>query len=138
MIPRPPGSVQQEIDSWGGFTSAYSYFARVEKWLPGQATQPQDLTENELRNDRLLMSDLLFHWWVTDGWSYNHGVRGARDAGGTTVEKGVPVGLSGLNQLYGDGRVAWKSGKAMNKSALSPTNPSIGMIKAYNTDATFY
>jgi len=126
------------MDGWGGFSSSYSYFARVEKWKPGQATHPEDLTENEMRNDRLLMSDQLFHWWVTQAWTYSHGEKGPRDSGGPQFDKDIPHYLAGLNQLYGDGHVVWKSGKAMNKARLSPTNPEAAMVRAYGTDSTFY
>jgi hypothetical protein len=61
MIPRTRKSIQDEMEAWGGFSSSYSYFARADNWKPGQATRPEDLTENELKNDRLLMSDQLFH-----------------------------------------------------------------------------
>jgi prepilin-type N-terminal cleavage/methylation domain-containing protein len=132
---RSPDSYQSEINNWGGFSSTYSYFARVDKWQPGQATKPEMLTENQLVESRLIMSDQLFHWWVDDIWVYSHGERGAPNGGS---EKRVPNGLAGLNQLYGDGRVVWKSGKALNKSLLSPTNPDFPFVKAYSTDATFY
>jgi prepilin-type N-terminal cleavage/methylation domain-containing protein len=132
---RETKSYQDEIRNWGGFSSSYSYFARAEKWKPGQATHPEMLTESQLVSDRILMSDQLFHWWVDDGWVYSHGQRGAPPGGS---EKNVPNGLAGLNQLYGDGHVNWKSGKAMKKSALSVSNPECSFVKAYSTDATFY
>ncbi len=133
-----PDVVQQEIDTWGLFSCPYSYFARVEKW-PSMATRPQDLTENRLLSDRLLMSDELFHWHVTDGWTYSHGEKGSRGDGvSVPVEAGRPNNLAGLNQLFGDGRVAWKSGKSLNKAALTPSNPDAGYVKAYSTDTTFY
>ena len=140
MIKRPPGTSQREINTYQFFNTDYSYFARVEKWRPGQATRPEDLTENELRNDRLLMSDVLWHWWVTDAWSFSHGIRGPRDSGGPLFDKGAPMGLAGLNQLFGDGRVVWKSGKTMNKAAISPLNPGLGMVPASLNalDVTFY
>lgn len=131
-VRRSPAEVQQEIDAWGLFSSSYSYFARVEKWT-SMATRPEDFTENRLQSDRLLMSDQLFHWHVNDGWSYSHGEKGPR-----TAEIGAPENLAGLNQLFGDGRVAWKSGKSLNKSTLSPSNPAEGYVKAYSTDSTFY
>jgi hypothetical protein len=132
---RTAQSYQDEIRNWGGFSSSYSYFARLDRWKPNQATHPQMLTENNLLNDRILMSDQLFHWWVDDGWVYSHGERGAPPGGS---EKSIPNGLAGLNQLYGDGHVNWKSGKAMKKSALSVSNPDCSFVRAYSTDATFY
>jgi prepilin-type N-terminal cleavage/methylation domain-containing protein len=128
-------SYQDEIRNWGGFSSTYSYFARVETWKPGQSTHPEMLTENQLMNDRILMSDQLFHWWVDDSWVYSHGERGAPPGGS---EKTTPNGLAGLNQLYGDGHVNWKSGKAMKKASLAVSNPECSFVRAYSTDATFY
>ena len=60
------------------------------------------------------------------------------DAGPSKLEKGSPYTMSGLNQLYGDGRVIWKNGNCMNRAAIKPSNASIGMVRAYNTDSTFY
>lgn len=132
-------NVQLEVDAWGGFSYSYSYFARVELW-PTQATKPQDLTEKELRADRLLMSDELFHWHVNDSWTYSHGERGPRNgyAADRKIETGTPENLAGLNQLFGDGRVVWKSGRTMNKATLSPSNPLAAFVRAYSTDSTFY
>ena len=140
MFPRTPQSVQDEITVWGLFSYHYSYFARAEKWKPGQATRPQDFTEGELRADRLLMSDQLSQWHVTGGYTYNHGLNGpsSADPAYGHMEIGAPNSLAGLNQLYGDGRVVWKSGNTMNKGAISPSNPAIGMVRAYSTDTTFY
>lgn len=137
-IQRTDESVQEEMDAWGSFTSSYPYFARVERWKPGQANRPRDLTENELRSDRLLMSDYLFHWWVTGSYSFTHGERGPREADREPFEKGAPLSLAGLNQLFGDGHVVWKSGRRMNKANISPDNPDIGKISGYSSDTVFY
>ena len=138
MIPRPPGASQGEIDAFGFFNADYSYFARVEQWNPGQATHPQDLTENELRNDRLLMSDVLFNWWVTKAWSFSHGEKGPRSSGGPQLDTGAPMNLSGLNQLYGDGHVLWKPGKTMDKPKLLPQNTGLVLVKGYGGSVTMY
>lgn len=136
---RSSQNVQQEVDVWGGFSFSYSYFARVENWL-SMATRPQDLTAKELRPDRLLMSDELFHWHANDSWTYSHGEHGPRNgyAADRKLEIGTPQNLAGLNQLFGDGRVVWKSGRSMDKSAITPSNPTIGFVRAYSTDSTFY
>jgi len=138
-ISRSSQNIQDEVDAWGGFSYSYSYFARVDNW-PSMATRPQDLTEKELRSDRLLMSDELFHWHVNDSWTYSHGERGPRSgyAAERKLETGTPQNLAGLNQLFGDGRVVWKSGRRMNKSAITPSNPMVGFVKAFSTDSTFY
>src|ERR1041385_406657 len=71
----PPvqGDVIATIRDWGWFNSAYSYYGRVDRWTPSEATRPDDLTAKELSAARLLMSDLLVHWHVNGYWSYNHG-----------------------------------------------------------------
>jgi len=140
MFPRTPEAVQAEINSWGLFSFHYSYFARVEKWKASQATRPQDLTERELKADRLLMSDQLTHWHVTAGYTYSHGLSGARsaDPAYNRMEIGAPNNMAGLNQLFGDGRVNWKSGSVMNKVTISPGNSAIGLVRGFSTDTTFY
>jgi prepilin-type N-terminal cleavage/methylation domain-containing protein len=132
---RTPDSYRSEINSWGGFSSTYSYFAHVERWRPTDTTRPDLLTEDVLISARLLMSDQLFHWWVDDSWIYSHGDHGRPSNG---YDKGSPVGLAGLNQLYGDGHVRWKSGRSMNKALMSPSNNSYSFVRAFASDATFF
>ncbi len=132
--------LQQEVTSWGGFFHSYSYFGRVENWA-AMATRPQELTENVLKAERLLMGDDLFHWWANDAWSYNHGINGARSADpskNTGLDVGSPRSMAGLNQLFGDGRVVWRTGRSLNKFTLSVTDPAAGYVKGYATDASFY
>jgi hypothetical protein len=120
------------------FSFSYGYFARVEEWT-SRATHPEDLTENKLLASRLLMSDQLFHWSVNDSWTYSHGENGPR--GGSpqeTVETGHPMNLAGLNQLFGDGRVIWKSGASLNSATLSPSTPNAAYAIGWSTDDTFY
>lgn len=86
------------------------------------------------------MSDQLFHWHLNDSWAYSHGESGPRtgdpDAG--KLETGNPRSLAGLNQLYGDGRVVWQSGRSLQCATLSVTAPRAGFVRAYSSDATFY
>ena len=56
-----PADVLGEMEQWGWFNAAYTYFGRVDLWQPGEATQPQDLTAQELDPARLVMSDDLSH-----------------------------------------------------------------------------
>jgi prepilin-type N-terminal cleavage/methylation domain-containing protein/prepilin-type processing-associated H-X9-DG protein len=132
---RSSKSYQEEINGWGGFSSTYAYFARVEKWKPQQTTKPDLLTADELSATRILMSDQLFHWWVDDSWHYTHGDRGRASRGNDLV---APKGLAGINQLFGDGHVAWKSGRTMNRTALSVSDSKAGFVRGYASDATFF
>lgn len=130
--PPIPADVAAVIRDWGWFNSAYSYFGRVDLWSPGIASRPDDLTAKGLASDRLLMSDLLSHWHVDDSWSYNHGKRP-----GINTDR-APAAFSGLNQLFGDARVVWKSVKKFDAPNLVPSNPNVGVVRAYSTDATYY
>jgi prepilin-type N-terminal cleavage/methylation domain-containing protein len=133
-VRRTPEDVQAEISGWGLFSCSYSYFARVNKWPAGQATRPEELTDNELRNDRLLMADATSRWWVNSAWTYHHGYHGP--VSGTDFV--TPNNLAGLNELYGDGRVVWKSGKRMNKAAIAAADPSVGLVCGYASDIMIY
>jgi prepilin-type N-terminal cleavage/methylation domain-containing protein len=135
-FPRTPEDVQAEMASWGLFWHSYSYFGRVSRWRTGQATHPEDLTDNELHHDRLLMADMAARGWQFGEWTYNHGYQ--RASGGTTLEFGSPNNLAGINQLYGDGRVIWKSDKRMNKAAIANADPSVGFVRGYNSDILIY
>ncbi len=115
----------------GWFDTAYSFFARVEKWKTGEATRPDDLTANELRSDRLLMMD---RFLVSDGrrgWAYNHG-----RTPGLCLDPGPPR-LSGIHHLYGDGHVVWKSVRQFRIQDLTPTNPNVGSVPSEGS-TTFY
>jgi prepilin-type N-terminal cleavage/methylation domain-containing protein len=134
--PSPPPPVSQDVASvirdWGWFNSAYSYFGRADVWKLISAPRPQDLTQKSLTSDRLLMSDALWYFHADNTWSYNHG----RRAGIRTDVP--PPNFSGLNQLYGDCRVTWKSVREFDVPNLHSGNNAIGVVRAYSTTATFY
>ena len=115
----------------GWFNTSYSYFARVEKWRAGQATQPDDLTSTDLRSDRLLMSDMLNVAGSMRGWAYNHGKKP-----GIYLDPGPPA-FSGIHHFFGDGHVVWKSVQKFNLPALYPGNASVGSVPAPGS-TTFY
>jgi prepilin-type N-terminal cleavage/methylation domain-containing protein len=124
--------VGNQIRTWGFFNSDYSYFGRVDLWKPNVATHPEDLTAKDLAPGRLLMSDVLTTYHVGNVWSYNHGRRP-----GLNSDPGPPA-FTGLNQLYGDGRVLWKSVKQFDVPNLNSANNAVGVVRAYASDATFY
>ena len=99
---------------------------------PPATSRPDDLTAKTLAPGRLLMSDLLSQWHVDNSWSYNHGKRPGINTDHT------PASFAGLNQLFGDGRVVWKSVKTFDVPNLVPSNPNTGVVRAYSTDATYY
>jgi hypothetical protein len=49
--------VPEAVPAVGYFHPSYGYFAHVERWEPNVADHPEDLTEGQLRPDRLLMAD---------------------------------------------------------------------------------
>jgi len=130
--PPIPADVSSVIRGWGWFNWTYSYFGRADIWKPNEATHPEDLTQKRLAGDRLLMSDVLYQFHWDKSWSYNHGRRP-----GIIADPGPPV-FTGLNQLYGDGRVVWKSVKKFDVPNLSSANSSVGLVRDYATSATFY
>lgn len=127
--------VDAEVAAWGLNSMDYGYFARADRWKVGQASHPENLTERELRADRLLMSDRLYQWHVDMSWSYNHGRLPERFGG---PDLGPMPGLRGLNQLYGDGRVAWKPARQIQPDKLSFGNNAINVVRAYPVDAEYY
>jgi hypothetical protein len=120
------------IRDWGWFNSSYSFFGRVDLWQPGAASHPEDLTAKSPEANRLLMSDALAQWHVGNMWLYNHGRRP-----GVFIDSSPP-GFTGLNQLFGDGRVVWKPVKKFDVPNLNSGNNAVGVVRAYATDATFY
>jgi hypothetical protein len=97
----------------------------------GQA-RLDDLSQKGLDANRLLMSDLLSQWHVDNSWSYNHGLHPGINTDAT------PPKFSGLNELFGDGRVDWKSVKKFDLPNLNIGNTNTGVVRAFATDATYY
>jgi prepilin-type N-terminal cleavage/methylation domain-containing protein len=131
-------STHSQIITFNVFTFSYSYFARVDQYTPGQATLPDLLTAQHLSASRLLMNDTYGFWHVTLGFSYSHGFHGGRGSDPTLLELGAPNNLAGVNELYGDGRVSWKSANQMNKTAMAAFDPSTGMVHGYGSDVEYY
>lgn len=86
------------------------------------------------------MSDVIFRWWTTGGWSYNHGKRGAaNNAGNPNPPTYGPPPITGANQLYGDGHVEWKDRSKFNPAAMEALDPSQPWVMGGGSvDATFY
>jgi hypothetical protein len=69
---------------------------------------------------------------VNNAWTYNHG-----RLPGINTDPGPPA-FTGLNQLYGDGRVVWKPVTKFDVPNLNPSNTNAGVVRAFATDATYY
>jgi prepilin-type N-terminal cleavage/methylation domain-containing protein len=134
-----PSSVKESLEqlrmvtrSFGHLNTSYSYFARVERWKPHQASLPETLTANELRSDRLLMTDMLNESGWLRSWAYNHGrIPGVyRDPG--------PPQFTGIHHLYGDGRVTWKPARRFRIEELRPDSKTTGVVPDSGGNATYY
>ncbi len=136
--------IQSSVNFVGFFQPSYSYYARVTKWDQAGVHHAEALTDNELRSDRLLMSDAWYEWLGNSGWLYNHGTprpslywpdyKGFNDAPG-------PPKLAGQHQLYGDGRVEWISVHRFQTQGLPTINDSVGKVESYpgaGNDASFF
>jgi len=133
-------SAVREHWEWGMyFHFDYSYFARVDLW-ENLATRPDELTADELDPRKILMSDQCYRWWVTEGWQYNHGLRGPSfhyEGYDGWIETGPPS-LSGLNQAFGDGHVTWKPRSKFDPDAMDALDSSAGFVRGGATDSTFH
>jgi prepilin-type N-terminal cleavage/methylation domain-containing protein len=124
--------------------SAYSYYgalgnAAFAAWAPSW----QDLTDQKFEADRLLMSDTLFRWHVTEHYDYNHGRFGwslSVDSRGVTPEiyDGGPPQITGLNQVYGDGHGEWRPAVKL-ATGLMHSPPSVPRrVMGALGDVTYY
>ena len=90
-------------------------------------------SEQGLSDEILKDCDVLVWWDCGKLWSYNHGKKP-----GIVQDPGPPE-FDGLNQLYGDGRVTWKSAKRFDLPALyARTEGTNGMVRATYGGITFY
>ena len=118
----------------GYFHGQYSYFASGvnNKWddaIPSGATRPQDLTGSTL-SSKLIMTDACFLQVGPDGWQYNHGKYGAsthRPEYGLRFQVGVPE-ITGINKLFGDGSVEWKSEVEMDPEGMWFGDPDLPWV----------
>ncbi len=91
----------------------YTYFGRVDL-IPDRDTHGNaqaELTNDQFDAKRLLMSDILYYDTSDNEWRYNHGPRGwAFNEVNYMPRDGGPLpNISGINRLFGDGRVEWKT-----------------------------
>ena len=122
---------RDQARDWGYISTPYSFFGRVDKW-ENEASRPGDLTANELRADRLLASDIFYIWWVGSTWTFNHAPKPSWNVNTS------PEGMAGLNQLYGDGHVDWKSSRRFKFSELTLGTRNVGSVLGYGGSTSFY
>jgi len=118
------------LDGW------YSQYAGVDDWPAGIAARPRDLTGRRLEAGRLLMADTVFRWWVNQGWNYNHGSRGPSVAWAQRGDVGdAATHIDGLNQLYGDQAVLWRS---LDGEKVCRGSSDVGQVILSGLDYFFY
>jgi hypothetical protein len=82
----------------------------------------------------LLMADVLnFAPYQGNTWSYNHG-----KFPGFFLDFGATPSFNGMNELFGDGRVVWKSVNQFILTNLNSANNAVGQVRAYGSDSVFY
>jgi len=104
---------------WGHMP--YAYFARKDLWTavnPGAVWYDPDneITEDEMEPSKILMTDSLYRQGGNNTWNYNHGRNGysinnyhVSVDGRTYHDASNDPLFTGVNRLYGDGSVRWKS-----------------------------
>ncbi len=128
--PHTSDSVRDQAATWGFVSIGYSYYGRADIFDPSMVNRSAELTEKELLSDRLLMSDTLFHWGGDQQYYFNHTPSQQGHADLNT--------FPGLNQLFGDGRVAWKRRQQFDLANTFPTSSKVGWVAGYGTDISFY
>jgi hypothetical protein len=120
--------------------SAYSLYSRADLWS-SFVSHPAEVTGKELTDDRILMTDVVFRWWIGNGWSYNHGRGGPSFHSpqfGAPVDKDLPD-LTGINRLYGDGHVLWRSAAQMEPARMTSAATTVRNVQGGGTqDRNFF
>jgi prepilin-type N-terminal cleavage/methylation domain-containing protein len=127
--PTSPGT---RLPGWGGggltpFHWAYSYFGQVESWKDHRGTdfasnRSSDLTDKFPDANRLMMADAIYIWegnYQPDAWYINH----TRTAGRLDA-------MTGINRLFGDGRVEWKSRGQFDLTKMWDRDASVPRVKS--------
>jgi prepilin-type N-terminal cleavage/methylation domain-containing protein len=120
-----------QMAGWKFISTPYTFYGRVDLWSH-LASRPDDLTADELAPDRLVATDIFYVWWVGKTWTWNHGPRPQWNE-----SKEVNT-MYGLNRLYGDTRVEWKSARKIDFDNLTPSSPTIGSVNGYAGSTSFY
>lgn len=110
----------------GSLHWAYGYFGRVSEWQDwrwaGSTNRPQDLGDRRPEADRLIMSDAIYIWegyYWPNAWWINH-----------SRAPWTLSAMTGVNQLYGDGRVQWKGREAFDLDAMWARVPTVPRVKS--------
>ena len=77
------------------------------------------------------MADYLYFWSGDSRYYYNHGENPWQ--GETDL-----AGFAGGNQLYGDGRVEWRSASKFDRARIESADPTTGFVRGYSVTRTIY
>jgi len=134
----PREAIDSSWSDYGYMHMGYSYFAQCGDC----ATRPDQLVDRRLKAERVLMADILYRWWVTGGWRFNHGVQGIFSNDHAIAPPTGPPKLGGANVMYGDGHVAWKGREEYDPKKMDALDPSIPRVMGGGggsvRDSTFY
>lgn len=115
-------------DGLGWFSIAYAYFGRSDSLINATVVGQESLCVRMPEADKLLMQDGIYMWPnYVECWSFNHTAnRSPSSNGQPDCWKGAPttsrlLPAIGINQLWGDGRVSWRS---LDKVMRSDVNNS--------------
>lgn len=127
---------QDRVFQWtssGYFNTDYAYYGQVQKWPASTiVVHPELLTESTLKGDRVVMTDYIRYYSPPKVWAFNHGEM--RSAFANLLGNGDPdgPGLSGANELYGDGHVVWKSRDDFNPTELANPNGTTARVYLFD------
>ena len=135
------------LNAWNSglpyFHYQYTFFGRSDVWPDWDLSSRLKLTENSLAADRLLMRDQLMRTRPELGypysWAYNHGAHRASMWASAAIPNGWytdlgPPQLTGVNQLFGDGRVEWRDRSRFNIGDLHAGGAGIPSGPTADTD----
>jgi len=107
------------------FIGGYNYYGRSD-WYESHLNYTTDLIQDELVPDRILMGDVIFEW-TSFTFDYNHGLQGESYSLPWVGPTRSPEVITGINQLYGDGRVKWQTLNSQDIAfdKFSTTDPHI-------------
>jgi len=121
------------VNGLGGETwfISYTYFGQVSQWW-SETFHGELLTDMRLDPNRIVMSDRLYRWHVTEKYGFNHGTS---HSAGYQLSDGPGRGpaISGVNQLFGDGSVRWKTRAELHPEKLDFTDASVPHTSVTNT-----
>jgi prepilin-type N-terminal cleavage/methylation domain-containing protein len=131
MPRRTPDDIRTEANQWGHISIAYMYLMRVDRWPPGRATRPDEITADKFDPNRIVMSDYLYFFHADSSYYYNHGRSPWKP------QKDLS-NFAGSNQLFGDGRVVWKKSRQFNLSGIHSGSSTVSSVLGYATTRSLY